>query len=453
MKSLNELLLEQGYRIYMCSVDRRYVSFVQEENYSINVICIYDERSQTSTRAQMESFLTVHRERLSYGRDKDIHFLKLLCTTERGVGMILPGTDPPGVAAGNLQAAYGDRRTGDSPAAVPVTRSEQSAYEGPGSGNGKDPETDGTGRSFMSGEHISSGQEPDPGLRNNDGTDTSWIDDVWYLIDDSYTQGWRLFVPQAAMPDFYGLRAHLERHIVQNGVEIALPEISEALASQTRASIEKLPMTKDAAKQKLRESAAKANAEAPWVTLALVIVCAIMYFLQGRSVFSVDDYVIETGILSDPSQWYRLLTSVFLHGSPEHLINNMLVLYAVGSFMEPRLGRVIYTTVYLVSGIGGGIFSVWYHTARGQDYQALGASGAVYGLIAAMIAYMLLHREFRSVQYYTRIGIALILLFYSGRTETGIDTYAHIGGFVSGLIVAGLLCIVTWTGMHRRKNA
>ena len=88
-----------------------------------------------------------------------------------------------------------------------------------------------------------------------------------------------------------------------------------------------------------------------------------------------------------------------------------------------------------------------------MDYQALGASGAIYGLIAATIAYMLLHREFRAIQYYTRIGIALILLFYSGRMDNGIDQYAHIGGFVSGLIVAGLLCILTWTGMHRRKEA
>ena len=384
MKSVNELLLEQGYRIYMCSVDRRYVSFVQEENYSINVICVYDERTQTSTRAQMESFLTVHRERLSYGRDKDIHFLKILCTTERGVGVIAPGTD----AVNN-------------------------------------PE---------------------------DQADTTWIDDVWYFIDDSYTGSWRLFIPQTAVPDFYGLRAHLERHVAENGVEIALPEISQAIASQTRASIEKLPMTGDMAKQRLRESAAKANAQAPWVTLGLVIVCFVMYFLQDKKAFAADDYVVATGILSDPSQWYRLLTSVFLHGSPEHLINNMLVLYAVGSFMEPKLGRFIYTTVFFLSGIGGGIFSVWYHTSRGMDYQALGASGAIYGLIAATIAYMLLHREFRAIQYYTRIGIALILLFYTGRMDKGIDQYAHIGGFVSGLIVAGLLCILTWTGMHRRKE-
>ena len=195
------------------------------------------------------------------------------------------------------------------------------------------------------------------------------------------------------------------------------------------------------------------SSQAPWVTLALVILCAIMYFFEEHSVFNVDDYVIATGILTDPGQWYRLLTSVFLHGSMEHLINNMLVLYAVGSYMEPKLGRFVYTTVFFLSGIGGGIFSVWYHTAHGYNYQALGASGAVYGMIAATIAYMLLNREFQKRQYYYRIGIALLLLFYSSKTDRAIDIYSHIGGFVSGLIVAGLLCIMTWKGMHRRTNA
>jgi len=409
MKSINELFLEQGYRIYMCSVDRRYVSFVQEENYSINVICIYDERTQTSTRAQMESFLNVHRERLSYGRDKDIHFLKLVCTTERGVGALMPGAD--------RQSGYG-----------PQDRD----------GYGTDPFTDGAAQENSAAPET---------------VDSSWIDDVWYLIDDSYTAAWRLFVPQTAVPDYYGLRAHLERHLAQNGLEIALPEISAQLASQTRASIEKLPMSADAAKQKLRESAEKANKEAPWITAALVIVCVIMYILEEKSSFNIDDYVIATGILSDPSQWYRLLTSVFLHGSAEHLINNMFVLYAVGSYMEPRLGRFVFTTVYILSGIGGGIFSVWYHTTHGIDYQALGASGAIYGLTAAMIAYMLLNREFQKRQYYLRIGIALLLLFYSGRIDDRIDQYCHIGGFVSGLIITGLFCILTWKGMHRRKNA
>ena len=56
MSVLNDLLNKYGYRIYMCSVDQRYMSFVQEENYYINVIGFFDERKQTSTRAQMQDF-------------------------------------------------------------------------------------------------------------------------------------------------------------------------------------------------------------------------------------------------------------------------------------------------------------------------------------------------------------------------------------------------------------
>ena len=97
MSVLNDLLKKYGYRIYMCSVDQRYMSFVQEENYYINVIGFFDERKQTSTRAQMQGFLDAHKERLTYGRPKDIHFLKLICTDAKGVGRLVPGTDPGGL--------------------------------------------------------------------------------------------------------------------------------------------------------------------------------------------------------------------------------------------------------------------------------------------------------------------------------------------------------------------
>ena len=46
MKTLNDFFLEQGYRVYMCSLDQRYMSFVQEENYSVNIVCFFDERNQ-----------------------------------------------------------------------------------------------------------------------------------------------------------------------------------------------------------------------------------------------------------------------------------------------------------------------------------------------------------------------------------------------------------------------
>ncbi|MCR5209614.1 MAG: rhomboid family intramembrane serine protease [Lachnospiraceae bacterium] len=77
-KTVNEFLSEHGYKVYMCSADRWMFSFVQEENFAVNVICFFDERSASMGMAQMEALINVQKERLSYGRDKDIHILKII---------------------------------------------------------------------------------------------------------------------------------------------------------------------------------------------------------------------------------------------------------------------------------------------------------------------------------------------------------------------------------------
>ena len=63
----------------MLSQDLRYASFVMEENYYLNVLCFFDERTTVSNDAQMDGFVTYMKEKLSYGKDKDIHFLRIIC--------------------------------------------------------------------------------------------------------------------------------------------------------------------------------------------------------------------------------------------------------------------------------------------------------------------------------------------------------------------------------------
>ena len=72
----------------------------------------------------------------------------------------------------------------------------------------------------------------------------------------------------------------------------------------------------------------------------------------------------------------------------------------------------------------------------------LGASGAVYGLMGAMIAWLLLSRRRNDRGLYGRIGFALFLMFYSGTVRENIDQMAHLGGFICGLILCGIYVIV-----------
>ena len=392
MKTLNEFFLEQGYRLYMCSLDQRYMSFVQEENYSVNIVCFFDERKQTSTQAQMQAFEEVHRGRLDYGRGKDIHFLRLICTDATGVGSLVPGAD----------------------------------------GHGLEEE--------------------------EENRDTSWINRVWYLIDDANPDpdtgaplGVRLFIPPEAAEDFYGLRRHLEDHVEQCGVSVHIPEINLDEAKDTRNDMDKAPAEQGPdGKPHIHERENDKPKEIHWVTTGLLLVNALMYILSSLKVFDAYDYGLCVDSLRDPSLWYTLLTYMFLHASVSHLAGNMLMLYAAGSMMEEKMHRAAYLVLYFFCAIAGGVLSVRSQMRIGEEYSSIGASGAIYGIMGALIAWMLMHRQWRSIRYYNRILIAMLLLFFGSSLEEGIDYMAHLGGFVAGLLFTGVYILLTWNKDKRK---
>ena len=396
MKTLNEFFAQQGYRIYMCSLDQRYMSFVQEENYSVNIVCFFDERRQTSTRAQMQAFEEVHRGRLDYGRGKDIHFLRLVCTDATGVGSLVPGVDGHGLE------------------------------------------------------------------ENDENEDFSWIHRVWYLIDDENPDpdtgkplGARLFVPPDAAEDFYGLRKYLEAHVAECGVAVQLPELNLDAAQHTRNDMDRAPAEQGLdGMPRIHEKESIKPREVSWVTTGLLLINAMMYILSSMHVFDPEAFALSVDTLRDPSLWYRLVTYMFLHRNLSHLAGNMLMLYAAGSMVEEKMHRAVYLIMYFVCGLAGGILSVWSQMNTGEEYSSLGASGAIYGIVGALIAWMLMNRQWRSIRFYNRILIAVLLLFYGGSLDEGIDYMAHLGGFVAGLLFAGIYVLIRWKkSQQQRKGA
>ncbi|GAB2771080.1 rhomboid family intramembrane serine protease [Streptomyces sp. NPDC054796] len=127
-------------------------------------------------------------------------------------------------------------------------------------------------------------------------------------------------------------------------------------------------------------------------------------------------------------QWYRLLTSAFLHQEPWHIIMNMLGLWFLGPPLEAALGRVRFTALYLLAALGGSALT-FYLASPGQG--SLGASGAIFGLFGATAVLM------RRLQYDMRpilILLAINLVFTF--TWSGIAWEAHIGGLVTGAVIA-----------------
>lgn len=138
-------------------------------------------------------------------------------------------------------------------------------------------------------------------------------------------------------------------------------------------------------------------------------------------------------------QWWRLLTSCFLHFGIIHIGFNMYVLFQIGPFIEMAFGRARYLLIYFFAGLGGSLVSVFVHPMA----VGAGASGAIFGLYGAVFAFLLRNR--RSLDPAVTKSIAksagifvLYNVVYGSITRTT-DLSAHFGGLVTGFIVGSLL--------------
>ena len=136
--------------------------------------------------------------------------------------------------------------------------------------------------------------------------------------------------------------------------------------------------------------------------------------------------------LTTGGEWWRLLTSCFLHIGLIHLLMNMYALVYIGILLEPQLGKSRFLTDYLLTGIASSVSSLWWHDLT----ISAGASGAIfgmYGVFLAMLTTNLIEKSARKTLL-TSIGIFVVYNLANGFKE-GIDNAAHIGGLISGLII------------------
>lgn len=144
----------------------------------------------------------------------------------------------------------------------------------------------------------------------------------------------------------------------------------------------------------------------------------------------------------DDGQWWRLLTCTFLHGDVIHIAMNMWALRVLGETTERLFGRAAFATVYFVAAIGGSLASLAFTLKANPDLPSVGASGAIFGLMGALLGYALSRRGSVPPQLYrqlTRSAIFFILINGAiGFSVEFIDNGAHMGGLAFGTL-AGLL--------------
>ncbi|MCK1794561.1 rhomboid family intramembrane serine protease [Streptomyces sp. XM4193] len=144
-------------------------------------------------------------------------------------------------------------------------------------------------------------------------------------------------------------------------------------------------------------------------------------------------YAIDPGTFSmvgvADGQWYRLVTSAFLHQEFWHIGFNMMALWFLGPPLEQALGRLRFITLYLLSALGGNVLTYW---LMAQNVLSLGASGAIFGLFGATAVLMRRMRsDMRPIA--VLLGINLVITFLPG---LNIAWQAHLGGLIVGAVVA-----------------
>ena len=186
----------------------------------------------------------------------------------------------------------------------------------------------------------------------------------------------------------------------------------------------------------------------PWATYAVIAANVAVFAVElarGASLTSpTAQQLIELGAslpaLTLGGQWWRLVSSMFLHFGIIHIGVNMVCLYQ-GQIVEQLFGRIGFLVIYFIAGLGGGIATLLVGNAHAAS---AGASGAVFGVYGAFGAFLVLRRAQMDPEVWRRtarsIGQFLVLNLAIGLAATGISLSAHVGGLVTGFAVAaGLL--------------
>ncbi|MBY7143372.1 rhomboid family intramembrane serine protease [Virgibacillus sp. NKC19-3] len=178
----------------------------------------------------------------------------------------------------------------------------------------------------------------------------------------------------------------------------------------------------------------------PFLTYLLLGINIILFFIFESTGSSTSiDHLIEFGAKYNPAiveegQWWRIISSMFLHIGFLHLLMNMLAVYYLGTLVERMYGSWRFFVIYFLAGIAGGLASFAFSTNV-----SAGASGALFGLFGAILFFGCIHKKL----FFQTMGSGVLLLIginiVFGFTISQIDMGAHLGGLIGGFIASAII--------------
>jgi len=187
---------------------------------------------------------------------------------------------------------------------------------------------------------------------------------------------------------------------------------------------------------------------ATWILIGANIVMFIIEESKGGS--TKPEVAMRFGALYTPvlrgKEYYRLITSMFLHFGVFHLFCNMWSLYNLGPIVELLFGPFWFLFIYFVSGLCGNLLTWMAEKRTGKYAVSAGASGAVFGLLGAMLVLALMpslrgYFSLRSILFTLLINLAY------GITNRSINMKAHAGGFLGGVCSTVVIIMLIANGL------
>ncbi len=174
------------------------------------------------------------------------------------------------------------------------------------------------------------------------------------------------------------------------------------------------------------------------ITYALIAINIIVFILSYvLGIIDTSDFSMNIAAVRNGEFW-RLITSAFFHGGIIHLVCNMYSLYVLGTQLETFMGKWKYTVVYFLSALTSSLLS---GVLNGPGVASVGASGAIFGLLGAMLYFGYHYRLYLGSVMAERIIPIILLNLFIGFTMPYIDNFAHIGGLVGGLFASMMVGI------------
>ncbi len=193
------------------------------------------------------------------------------------------------------------------------------------------------------------------------------------------------------------------------------------------------------------------------VSLILLNVLAFIAIAMFGS-FQDSEYMVDVGAMYAPwffdkHQYYRLLTSMFIHFGFEHIAANMFALAIFGSRVERLMGHVRYLVLYILSGLAAGMLSIGVGVFLHTTHVSAGASGAIFGVIGALFIILIRNKGRLGDMTAGRAAFLICYSVFSGFAAEGVDNAAHIGGLLMGLLLGFILYKKSGNRKVNKENA